>query len=59
MRGRGEIVTLQFGDYANHVGAHFWNAQDEGLEEASSGGEIDAGVLSIRDWLLATSIRTV
>ena len=24
-----EIITLQFGNYSNHVGAHFWNFQDE------------------------------
>jgi hypothetical protein len=24
----GEIITLQLGNYANHVGAHFWNAQE-------------------------------
>ncbi len=23
-----EIVTLQIGHYANHVGTHFWNAQE-------------------------------
>ena len=22
-----KIVTLQFGEYANYVGTHFWNAQ--------------------------------
>lgn len=22
-----EIITLQLGNYANHVGAHFWNLQ--------------------------------
>jgi hypothetical protein len=22
-----EIITLQFGEYANYVGAHFWNFQ--------------------------------
>ncbi|EGD73510.1 hypothetical protein PTSG_05214 [Salpingoeca rosetta] len=26
--GGGEVITLQFGNYANHVGAHFWNLQD-------------------------------
>ena len=25
----GEILTLQFGNYSNYVGAHFWNFQDE------------------------------
>eukprot|EP00927_Polykrikos_kofoidii_P053941 TRINITY_DN48455_c0_g1_i1.p1 TRINITY_DN48455_c0_g1~~TRINITY_DN48455_c0_g1_i1.p1 ORF type:complete len:589 (-),score=79.49 TRINITY_DN48455_c0_g1_i1:63-1829(-) len=24
-----EVLTLQFGHFANHVGAHFWNFQDE------------------------------
>ncbi|CAK0855839.1 unnamed protein product, partial [Prorocentrum cordatum] len=24
-----DILTLQFGHFANHVGAHFWNFQDE------------------------------
>lgn len=35
---KSEIVTLQFGTYANHVGAHFWNFQDEslGLRTSSS-----------------------
>ena len=34
---KSEIVTLQFGEYANHVGAHFWNFQDEliGLSTAA------------------------
>ena len=27
-RGGGEILTLQLGHYANHVGAHLWNAQE-------------------------------
>lgn len=22
-----EVITLQFGNYANYVGAHFWNFQ--------------------------------
>lgn len=25
-----EVITLQFGSYANHVGAHFWNLQVSG-----------------------------
>ncbi|KAK9811921.1 hypothetical protein WJX72_012443 [[Myrmecia] bisecta] len=30
-----EVITLQFGNFANYVGAHFWNFQDEllGLAE--------------------------
>lgn len=23
----GEIVTLQFGNYSNYIGAHYWNLQ--------------------------------
>jgi hypothetical protein len=23
----GEVLTLQFGSYANYVGAHYWNFQ--------------------------------
>eukprot|EP00798_Chlamydomonas_sp_ICE-L_P028656 gene28656-31827_t len=30
MPGR-ELITLQFGNYANYVGSHFWNMQDEAL----------------------------
>ncbi|WIA17309.1 hypothetical protein OEZ85_014174 [Tetradesmus obliquus] len=26
-----EIITLQLGSYANYVGAHFWNLQDEAI----------------------------
>lgn len=26
---RSSVITLQFGGYANYVGAHFWNFQDE------------------------------
>ena len=25
--GRGEVITLQFGTFANYVGAHYWNIQ--------------------------------
>ena len=25
----GELVTIQLGGYANYVGAHYWNIQDE------------------------------
>ena len=27
MSNTREIITLQFGNYANFVGTHFWNAQ--------------------------------
>ena len=40
-RRKSEIVTLQFGEYANHVGAHFWNFQDELIGLASSISERD------------------
>ena len=49
MAAARELITLQFGPYANHVGAHFWNAQDELLSPAyaTAGGaaELDAGAL--------------
>ena len=40
-RRKSEIVTLQFGEYANHVGAHYWNFQDELIGLASSISERD------------------
>ncbi|GJP80434.1 hypothetical protein CLOP_g10637 [Closterium sp. NIES-67] len=33
-----EIVTLQLGSYANFVGAHFWNLQDEAVGRQGEGG---------------------
>ncbi|CAN0109570.1 unnamed protein product [Ectocarpus sp. 6 AP-2014] len=36
-----EIITLQVGRYANFVGTHFWNFQDELLLLASRGGVVD------------------
>lgn len=35
-----EIVSVQLGGYANYVGAHFWNLQDEGLASLGGGGEL-------------------
>lgn len=32
-----EVITLQVGGFANFVGAHFWNIQDEALGQAHSG----------------------
>lgn len=32
---RGQLVTIQLGGYANHVGAHFWNLQDEAFSVES------------------------
>mmetsp|Transcript_120159 Transcript_120159/g.375703 ORF Transcript_120159/g.375703 Transcript_120159/m.375703 type:complete len:578 (+) Transcript_120159:56-1789(+) len=36
-----EVLTLQLGHFANHVGAHFWNFQDEtaALEESAASDE--------------------
>jgi hypothetical protein len=55
---REEIVTLQFGEFSNYVGAHYWNLQAELLRLAEAGGgdaaasaaaaaarQLDAGVL--------------
>lgn len=38
-----EVVTLQFGRFANHVGSHFWNIQDElAVLDGSDDAEHDA-----------------
>jgi hypothetical protein len=37
-----EVVTLQFGTYANFVGAHFWNFQDEVLGRAEAAPDSNA-----------------
>jgi len=48
-----EIVTLQLGNYANFVGAHFWNAQEHYFKAgeevciASVANAVDAAVESI------------
>lgn len=26
-----EVITFQFGNYANYVGTHFWNIQESGF----------------------------
>ena len=54
MPAAGELLTLQFGPYSNHIGAHYWNAQDELNSPAfapAAGGlpELDADVL-YRTW---------
>ncbi|XP_073827940.1 misato mitochondrial distribution and morphology regulator [Musca autumnalis] len=33
-----EILTLQFGNYANYVGTHWWNIQESGFSYDSSAG---------------------
>lgn len=35
-----EIVSLQVGGYANYVGAHFWNLQDESLAQQPPSGTV-------------------
>ncbi|KAI8329579.1 tubulin domain-containing protein [Blakeslea trispora] len=40
-----EIITLQLGSIANHVGTHFWNAQEEYFSRSTEGDEIDHQVL--------------
>jgi hypothetical protein len=44
--GMREIVSLQLGRYANYVGAHFWNLQDEALAQApdAAGAELSPHV---------------
>ncbi|KAK3262612.1 hypothetical protein CYMTET_28542 [Cymbomonas tetramitiformis] len=39
---KSEIITLQLGNYANFVGSHFWNFQDELLGRSSSGEDSSA-----------------
>lgn len=36
MSSSREIITLQFGNYANHVGAHFWNIQELSFDYTGS-----------------------
>eukprot|EP00930_Biecheleria_cincta_P057960 TRINITY_DN43825_c0_g1_i1.p1 TRINITY_DN43825_c0_g1~~TRINITY_DN43825_c0_g1_i1.p1 ORF type:complete len:593 (+),score=89.56 TRINITY_DN43825_c0_g1_i1:176-1954(+) len=38
-----EVVTLQFGFFSNHVGAHYWNLQDEVAAQDEIAGEEDDG----------------
>lgn len=40
--GGREIITLQFGGFANYTGAHFWNAQSEQVQRAASDARIEA-----------------
>lgn len=54
-----EVITLQLGSFANYVGAHYWNFQDEllGLQEQADGrgaaSQIDSDVLFRRGETLA------
>ena len=49
MDGGREVVTLQLGNYANYVGAHFWNIEDDStamaLEASDDGGTVVPMVL--------------
>tara|TARA_R110002050_G_scaffold220333_2_gene356189 strand:+ start:28 stop:300 length:273 start_codon:yes stop_codon:yes gene_type:complete len=37
-----ELLTLQFGHYANHVGAHYWNFQEESYIESTRAQQNDS-----------------
>ena len=40
-----EIVTIQLGDFANHVGSHFWNLQVGDPPQARwTGGNFQAAI---------------
>lgn len=42
-----EVITLQCGHYANHVGQHFWNIQEHSFEygAATKKGDVSAEIL--------------
>ncbi|KAI9338876.1 tubulin domain-containing protein [Pilaira anomala] len=40
-----EILTIQLGSIANHVGTHFWNSQEEYFNYGGSTEELDHNVL--------------
>ncbi|CAE6950206.1 MSTO1, partial [Symbiodinium natans] len=40
-----EVITLQFGHFANHVGAHYWNLQDEAAAQEESAGDDEEGLI--------------
>jgi hypothetical protein len=42
--GDRAIITLQLGNYANYVGAHFWNIQESGF--VYSGNDVETDALS-------------
>ena len=43
----GEILTLQFGEYANQMGAHYWNMESQYYDNitAENPSEIDFDIL--------------
>ena len=48
-RMKPNLVTLQFGPFANHVGAHYWNLQDDTHGRQSVEGASEEEIDSI-DW---------
>eukprot|EP00439_Symbiodinium_sp_Y106_P006321 s7247_g1.t1 len=40
-----EVITLQCGHFANHVGAHFWNLQDEAAAQEDSAADEDESLV--------------
>ena len=40
-----EVITLQFGEFANHVGSHYWNLQDESIGVNGHDSEVNHPVL--------------
>lgn len=42
-----EIISLQFGNYSNFVGAHFWNLQEQSFDYtgAAGGAEVNHDIL--------------
>jgi hypothetical protein len=45
-----EILYIQAGDFANHVGAHFWNTQENYLSSAGNGEDEDVVVEHTRSF---------
>ena len=45
-----EVVTLQLGRFANYVGAHLWNLQDEAAGHAAAAGEGEGGGQPGGEW---------
>lgn len=44
--GTREILTLQFGQYSNHIGTHWWNVQEAGFTyDTNTASEINHDVL--------------
>eukprot|EP00879_Flechtneria_rotunda_P013994 GHRR01014621.1.p1 GENE.GHRR01014621.1~~GHRR01014621.1.p1 ORF type:complete len:376 (+),score=113.27 GHRR01014621.1:168-1295(+) len=50
----GDIITLQIGSYANYVGAHFWNLQDEAISNIQAQGSSSSVAASINHEVLCS-----